>query len=532
MGLTFRLGQIPLGVFTDTSNNVGIGGSPSGTYKLEVTGSAKVSTTLLVSGAATFSSSVTMDYNFNGSSWFTAKNTNAGSGAAAGLLMTNNGGDLAAISLLSSTNSPANALFIRTLSTNSLVLGTNSGTNLTIVNGGAATFSSSVAGVTGNFTNSTSGNTFIIGTTYASGRNIQIGFSDGSILPTAAAYINDNTGVGVYIGDNSASTKGLYVKNGGNVGIGTSSPSYLLDLQTPYSTNKTLLRLGNNTASAANGDKLNIDFFSYNDNYINARISREITDYTTYAGALTFATGQSGSVTERMRITSGGNIIINGTTAQNNGTNRGNLTLDGATSIINLATNGTNSGYIFHSDTDLLIVNAKNGVQKFYTNDTERVRITSGGALQMSNNSYTFSIGSIAGVQRIQYGTGGYTTEFAFLNTSDGYTPIGASAFNTRSDYRLKEDLKDFSGLSLVTNMKVYDFKWKEKDERNYGFMAHELQEVVSYIVTGEKDGMFEDEAQYQGLDYSKIVPILVKAIQEQQATIISLNDRLTKAGI
>jgi hypothetical protein len=75
-------------------------------------------------GAATFSSSVTMDYNFNGSSWFTAKNTNAGSGAAAGLLMTNNGGDLAAISLLSSTNSPANALFIRTLSTNSLVFGT------------------------------------------------------------------------------------------------------------------------------------------------------------------------------------------------------------------------------------------------------------------------------------------------------------------------------------------------------------------------------------------------------------------------
>jgi hypothetical protein len=58
--------------------------------------------------------------------------------------MTNNGGDLAAISLLSSTNSPANALYIRTLSTNSLVLGTNSGTNLTIVNGGAASFSSNV----------------------------------------------------------------------------------------------------------------------------------------------------------------------------------------------------------------------------------------------------------------------------------------------------------------------------------------------------------------------------------------------------
>ena len=54
MGLTFRLGQLPDSLFTDTSNNVGIGGSPSGSYKLEVTGTSRVS------GAALFSSSVTI----------------------------------------------------------------------------------------------------------------------------------------------------------------------------------------------------------------------------------------------------------------------------------------------------------------------------------------------------------------------------------------------------------------------------------------------------------------------------------------
>jgi hypothetical protein len=59
MGLTQKLGTIPLAISTDTSNNVGIGGSPSGSYKLEVTGTAKISSTLLVSGAATFSSSIT-----------------------------------------------------------------------------------------------------------------------------------------------------------------------------------------------------------------------------------------------------------------------------------------------------------------------------------------------------------------------------------------------------------------------------------------------------------------------------------------
>jgi len=58
MGLTFNLGRVSPSVFTDSSLNVGIGGSPSGSYKLEVTGTAKVSSTLLVSGAATFGSSI------------------------------------------------------------------------------------------------------------------------------------------------------------------------------------------------------------------------------------------------------------------------------------------------------------------------------------------------------------------------------------------------------------------------------------------------------------------------------------------
>jgi hypothetical protein len=54
MGLTQKLGTIPLAILTDASNNVGIGAAPSGSYKLEVTGTAKVSSTLLVSGNTGF----------------------------------------------------------------------------------------------------------------------------------------------------------------------------------------------------------------------------------------------------------------------------------------------------------------------------------------------------------------------------------------------------------------------------------------------------------------------------------------------
>ena len=68
MGLTFRLGQLPDSIFTDTSNNVGIGAAPSGSYKLEVTGTAKVSSTLLLGGALSGTSasfSGTGDTNLN-----------------------------------------------------------------------------------------------------------------------------------------------------------------------------------------------------------------------------------------------------------------------------------------------------------------------------------------------------------------------------------------------------------------------------------------------------------------------------------
>lgn len=72
MGYTQKLGLLAQSVFQDSSLNVGIGAAPSGTYKLEVTGTAKVSSTLLVSGAATFSSSASIG------GYLTGQGTNPG----------------------------------------------------------------------------------------------------------------------------------------------------------------------------------------------------------------------------------------------------------------------------------------------------------------------------------------------------------------------------------------------------------------------------------------------------------------------
>jgi len=119
-----------------------------------------------------------------------------------------------------------------------------------------------------------------------------------------------------------------------------------------------------------------------------------------------------------------------------------------------------------------------------------------------------------------------YHQEFANPNSTVGSitTSGSATAFNTSSDYRLKEDLKDFDGLDKVSNIKVYNFKWKVDENRSYGVLAHELAEVLPQAVNGEKDA-----EKMQGVDYSKIVPLLVKSIQELKAEIETLKTQINK---
>jgi hypothetical protein len=96
--------------------------------------------------------------------------------------------------------------------------------------------------------------------------------------------------------------------------------------------------------------------------------------------------------------------------------------------------------------------------------------------------------------------------------------------FATSSDYRLKTDLRNFKGLDLINKIKTYDYAWKSDSTRMYGFMAHELQSVLPYVVTGQKDAVDENGKMIpQSVDYSKLTPVLVKAVQEQDVKIKEL---------
>jgi hypothetical protein len=105
-------------------------------------------------------------------------------------------------------------------------------------------------------------------------------------------------------------------------------------------------------------------------------------------------------------------------------------------------------------------------------------------------------------------------------------TPGGSgTAYNTTSDYRLKRDVQPMTGaLTKILAIKPVTYKWKADGSDGQGFIAHELAEVCPDAVTGVKDEVNEDGAiKPQGVDTSFLVATLTAAIQEQQALITQL---------
>ena len=129
-------------------------------------------------------------------------------------------------------------------------------------------------------------------------------------------------------------------------------------------------------------------------------------------------------------------------------------------------------------------------------------------------------------VKQILFGKNG--SEVGSISTTT------STAFNTSSDYRLKENETAISdGLSRLSALKPYRFNWKaENDEegnptrRTDGMFAHEVSEVVPEAVNGLKDAINEDGGiAVQSMDYSKLIPILVAAVQELTAKVEALEN-------
>lgn len=127
----------------------------------------------------------------------------------------------------------------------------------------------------------------------------------------------------------------------------------------------------------------------------------------------------------------------------------------------------------------------------------------------------------------------GIIVEFIRSGTTAGSIQVTASAtsYVTSSDYRLKKNVVPINNaLSIVNSLNPVQFQWILNDELSTGFIAHELQSVVSQCVTGTKDEVdTEGNPVYQGIDPSKLIGILTKSIQELSTKLDAALSRISQ---
>jgi len=164
------------------------------------------------------------------------------------------------------------------------------------------------------------------------------------------------------------------------------------------------------------------------------------------------------------------------------------------------------------------------------TNDTERMRIDALGNVLVGSTSNAlgntgFKINPV-GFARIERSGTGANTHLTFANGNGdvGSVTTGGSTtyFNTSSDQRLKENIADADDAgSKVDAIQVRKFDWKaDGSHQDYGMIAQELMTVAPEAVS-----VPEDSEEIMGVDYSKLVPMLIKEIQSLRSRVAQLEN-------
>jgi hypothetical protein len=385
-----------------------------------------------------------------------------------------------------------------------------------------------------------SGGNISIGTTNTSARlNVQASANfENATLGTATGtmgYLAANGLYGMYIGiGNSGNTwlqsqrndGGTDVYNlllnprGGNVGIGTSSPTTTLTVKSSNDNGYALTRPSNDTVehwklstTETGGDAYTVAYNTFNCDQI----------FTTYAGGGTGGNiilrtgGTSGTITERMRITSGGNIVTQ--------------------TFINL------TDVVSQTDSvdawPILSFSGANGVGGITRSaGTYDWGIIKGGT---SRGYYGRVVGAIHASSTIDQGffTSGWTTQF-IVNGSNGNAFLRGT-LTQGSDARIKTNIADLNhGLDEVMQLRAVSYNKKifNRDNdgnilsegvdttNNYiGFIAQEVKLIIPEVVNGDENS--ENPEHGLSIEYQNITALLVKAIQELKATNDNLQSRI-----
>jgi len=299
------------------------------------------------------------------------------------------------------------------------------------------------------------------------------------------SYLNTFTNHPMLFGTNN--TERLRIDASGNVGIGTSSPSEKLTVSGTTAGGQVIAKVQN--LSSASGSQARFDMATGSPNVFgllflqnDASPYGELSHGSGLTGGMLFTSGTTSApivfrqgASERMRISSTGNLLV-GTTSD---LSFSSGSTDGA------AVNAVNSIAVSRDGANCLFLRRRN---------------TDGNVVEFFRSNSI--IGSIS-------------------------TTATATAYNTSSDYRLKENATALTtGLATISQLNPVEFSWKLDGSLGRGFIAHELQAVVPEAVNGAKDAVDADgNPQYQGVDASKLVPYLVAAVQELSAKVAALEE-------
>jgi len=239
---------------------------------------------------------------------------------------------------------------------------------------------------------------------------------------------------------------------------------------------------------------------------------------------------------EAMRITSGGDLLVNTTTDTSGGFSI--QTISSNTTATRMLAHGFSCRNNWGTASNLGngIFSPAGGTLAFSTSSVERMRILSDGGLCINRtnqaNSERLAITGNSSSQCMSL-TSPITGDYDMVNLINGNGQVGrigtngsASQFVTSSDYRLKENVSySFDATSRLKQLKPARFNFiADASTTVDGFLAHEVSSIVPEAISGTKDAVNEDGSiNPQGIDQSKLVPLLVKTIQELEARIVAL---------
>jgi hypothetical protein len=253
---------------------------------------------------------------------------------------------------------------------------------------------------------------------------------------------------------------------------------------------------------------------------------------------IVFYTGVGGvSAVEKARITSAGNLLVGTTTSSSrlsvnaemslltDGNNRAILGWDNTLKRLSFGTINASTTY-FDSmslkDGNLLVGKTSSGT-------------TNIGVESRADGTFiaTKSGSTSATETMVVYSTG--AGALRFYVSMDGTVNATSIVISAISDQRLKENVRDIdTGLNAIMSLQPRRFDWKDgkgQDKKNVaGFIAQEFETVFPECVGVSKAGA--DGIEYKNINHETLIPTLVKAMQEQQAMIESLRQRLSAANL